>query len=865
MSNDDEQNIDADTFDGVEIAGATGSGDEFGDDYDDAGDVGNGNSSKTRSWSSFDATAGDEDVDHSDVDLEALAGEWRGCDESADTVTVSHDDEKIVDAGTPVSITHVRGELAERPGGGEATGDEAAKLWRLFDAPAEARDDETGAVNIDDDRTADELWSAARKAYTASNNPGIGKATARMRATRALEAETSWMDVKRSTQTDDPQDLWWHDEEAGRYVQNVTRVKNRMVAELDGEATATEVNHVKHFLQARNGVSDDAINAGDAEDTMLPFANGVMNISEVARSLDPETGIDVDEIELEDPSADQYWTYQIDTEWDPDGADVEGFDEWLSAICPDEHDRRVYAEFAGHAVHPGYPVDGFMMVRGPGGSGKSQAVEVIGHAIGEESVGRSKLHKIEGNRFETAQVVDKTVNLDKDLEGTKLDTMSKLKHLAAGEEMSCELKGVDAYKAINSATMIMAADNPPPFPDGDKKSLGRRLYSVEFPCEFVDNPDPDNKFELQHRPKIEVEDELRSSGRCKALMVRAVQGLAQLLATGRFSTPYTWEERIERYESHADPVADSVRTLMVRDPDGTIHGADYKAAYDRLAQVKNHPQKSQQSILQTAQRFVYTTMRKDRTRTFTPGRERDTVYHGMAWSDEAKEDYLPEDAHWAQMDAEYADYNDVEPEDETGGDVVDTVTLEDIKNTDVEDTGELSVKVKVHWLAGDKRPDYLTMKGTVRDDTDTIEIRSQGVMLQEDAEYVIEGAVHRSDRDGNAYLDLIPGLSEAVLVDDGTRDEGQETVEDVDSDDAGEVINDDETGDAGGELDPRDAVHSAVDELESTTDKGAPVEDVIDRVASEHGFEEDKIEHVMEKAEYAGRIYEPNSGHLRAT
>ena len=747
----------------------------------------------------------------------------------------------------------LRPERRRSRGGGSLVDEYTAELIEHLEAPSGSLVTGDGVEGEEiDTQTAGELWESARKAYTSAQNPGISKATARMRATRALEKETTWMDVKRSTQTDDPQDLWWHDEDEGRYVQNVSRIKDRMVDELGGEATATEVNHVKHFLQARNGVDDDEINAGNAEDTLLPFSNGVMNISEVARSWDEETGIDVEAIELEDAMPGQRWTYQIDTAWDPNGADTDGFDEWLSAICPDEHDRRVYTEFAGHAIHPGYPVDGFMMVRGPGGSGKSQAVEVIGHAIGEESVGRSKLHKIEGNRFETAQVVDKTVNIDKDLEGTKLDTMSKLKHLAAGEEMSCELKGVDAYKAINSATMIMAADNPPQFPDGNKKSLGRRLYSVEFPCEFVDKPDPDNPYELQHRPKIEIEEELRSDERCKALIVRAIGGLARLLATGRFSSPYSWEERIERYESHADPVADSVRTLLVRDTNGTIHGADFKAAYDRLAQAKHHPEKSQQAILQTAQRFVYTTMEKNRTRTFTPGRERDTVYHGMAWSEEAKEKYLPEDAHWDQMNDDYADYHDVEtPDQEIGDEQRDAAPVACIDAGD----GQVEETIRVTVVAQAEDPSYgWDDQGTLKDSTDAIRYKIEnGTALIEGATYEISDVI-ACEFEGARVLHIVPGLTDIEMV-TGTNDDG-----DTDDDDASDIIN------AGDDVDPRDVVYDAVDELEGTHDEGAPVVDVIERVQSECGIDdEDKIEHVMTQVEHSGRVYEPASGYLRAT
>ena len=686
-------------------------------------------------------------------------------------------------------------------------------------------------------RTAGELWSSARDAYDAAATPGNDKAHARWLATRALEAETEWMDVKRSTQTDDPQDLWYLDEDEGRYVKNVSRVKDRMATELKGKSTATEVNHVKHFLQSKNGVSDEKINAGDEDATLIPLKNGVLNIDAV--EYDPNDGIDIDDVTLEEPRADQYWTYQIETKWDPENADFSGFDDWLARICPDENDRQIFCEFAGHSIHPGYPVDGFLVVRGPGGSGKSQALEVIGNTIGENSISRSKLHKIEGNRFELAQVVDKTVNIDKDLEGTKLTSMAKLKHLAAGEEMSCELKGVDAYKAANSATMLMAADNPPQFPQRNR-ALGRRLYSIEFPCEFVDNPSSDNPFELQSRPKPDVEAELRSDERCQAALVRAVEGLVAILATGKFSSPYAWKERVERYESDADPIADAGRTLLVRDEDGVVHGDDVKAGYDRLADDKAHPDKSKQAILQTLGRFTFTDLRKERTRSFTPGREKDTIYHGMAFTDKAKERYLPDDAHWdAYGGRPGAD------EDETG-DAVDIVTLDDVRSMEPCRL-EGSVKVTV-GAALDPRP-WLASEYVVKDDTDTVRVQSisdEVQRLKEGATYVIESATVIPD-DGDNQLQLVPVQTEIRMVEDGTRDDEQEA---VDSDDDG-----------------NGALESKFLSTVNTFDdgKGARINQVVDRVVEQHGASVDRVQVVMNDLLEKGEVSKPVSGHLRLT
>lgn len=724
----------------------------------------------------------------------------------------------------------------------DAPGDEPDKLEdpdledNLTGDDVEGEDIET--------RTAEELWDDARDAYSEAATPGVSKAHARFRVVEALEAECKWMDIQHD-QEGDPYDLMRYDNDDG-WVDAYKHVKDRMTDELRGRATDTEANHVRSFIQARNRVDDQDTNAGGFDATLIPLENGVLNINDI--EYDAETGIDIDSVELEDEEPEHRFVYSLDTAWDPEGADLDGFDKWLETICPGATDRQLFREFGGHSIHPNYPVDGFLVVKGPGGSGKSMALEVIAQTIGDGSVGRSKLHKLENNRFEASRVVDMTVNIDKDLEGTQLDSMSKLKHLAAGEEISVERKGIDGYNAQNQATLLMAADNPPGFPQRNR-ALGRRLFTIDFPCEFVSDPDPNDPLELQSRPKKKMEEELQTDARCKAMLVRAVEGLAQLLETGKFSSPLTWEERVERYESHADPIADAGRTLLVRDPDGCVHADDVKAGYDRLAGERGHPAKSRMSILKTLGRFLFTDLRKDRSRSHTPGRNKDTVYHGMRFSDEAVDKYLPDDAHW-----------DLYGLDEEGEerDQAPVATIEAGEGV-IDETIRVTVNEQVDT------PSYgWDDQGVLKDTIDTIRYKIEnGTPLVEGATYDVTEAI-ACEFEGARVLHIVPGLTDVEMVAEAGEDESSGESDDESSDNSEDATEDDESGKS---QDDRVKEVMNVIEAEQMADSvnGAKVDRVVNRTTSKLDVSERTVHDEIKKLKMKGELFEPKDGRLVTT
>ncbi|MGM0388085.1 MAG: DUF5906 domain-containing protein [Natrinema limicola] len=550
---------------------------------------------------------------------------------------------------------------------------------------AHAYAEDRAAVEEDEEKTPGELWNEAKWAYDAASQPSspVHKADAREAVVEALAAEHDWVAVAERCDQNYTHLMWYEEDENKWRQDGYLRVYQRVAEAVGAHGTKTEARHAIHQLGMRHLISEDEMNAADDDCLLIPVKNGTLDLSNVA--YDPDTmTIDPDTVELLDPDPERYWVYRIDTEWDPDGADLVGLDEWLEEVMWTEEDRRIIWEFAGHSLAHEYQADGFCIFVGDGGGGKSQVLGVIADMLGDDNVTARSLDTLQG-QFNSVDVVDACANISTELEGTQLQTMGTLKKMTAGEPTFVEPKGSDGFEVDNSATMMFAADSPPAFPQANK-ALGRRLYSIEFKHSYVDDPDPNNPFELQARPKREVQKELRAEARLKAALVRAVEGLVRLTEEGDFTSTKHWKERVAEYESFADPVADYARacltaeTVPVADAvenGGSEHGPwihthDLLATYDKLAAAKGHPGKTHATLIDQLQKRTGTPIKKDRSSKYTNGSDNDIVYKGITFSREALDYFVPKDSpHREHYEAYCPDDEDTDETVQDGLDIHD--------------------------------------------------------------------------------------------------------------------------------------------------------------------------------------------------
>lgn len=706
--------------------------------------------------------------------------------------------------------------------------------WSGRDATAE-----TDAVANDaDDDGGDELdWAAVRDAYDAASvgSSPVSRADARDAVVRLLEDMTEWMSIRERSTPGSTYDLWVWTEEYGWQNTAAAVVAELTANHVGSRVSDTEVKHIISQLARLNAVDQDETNAQHLDKTLIPVANGVIDVEGIDYD-DESMTIDWDTVEILDKDPEHRFLYQVDTEWDPENADLEGLDEWLETITRTDEARRIIWEFAGHSLHARYPTDGFAVFLGKGGSGKSQTLEVIKAMLGSENVAVQKLQKIQENRFSGAYVVDKRANINTELSGTKIASLDKLKVYSAGEEDEVEKKGKAFYRENNDATMMFASDDPPALPQ-DNKAVGRRLYPIEFPASYVDDPDPSNPFELQHRSKTEVEAELRADERVKAALMRAVEGLKRLLEEeSGFTSSKSWRERVEQYESFADPVRDGARACLEADEDSAIEAGDLELTFGAFFAAKDHDGKSMNKISTVISDMPSLPVAKTRTRAFTEDNSKQTVYRGIKFTEKAKENWVPSDAHWPQYGGKPGTGGDDE-----GHDRRPVVMLEE-NDGQIEETVRVTV-TKQHEEAPYNWGYIGTMEGETGGST-RFKIEN-GAPLEEGVTYDMQDIIV-TKHESSKMVHIIPGLTDYAVVDDGTRDDDQDSIED----------------DGDGELSQEERVKTVKNGIKAQLNRTDPSGAVIDHVlddAEKHDIDRDRARHDIKRLVDKGEVCKPAS------
>jgi phage/plasmid-associated DNA primase len=739
-------------------------------------------------------------------------------------------------------------------------------------------------------RSADRRWEDAREAFEMASISAsdVTRREALELVVEALLKETEWMSVaRRSKET--TFDLW-HWTEDGWQDNGHAYVRERMVAELSTDADTRTVKKAVMQIATLNTVEEETLNGGRASETLIPVLNGAINIDAIA--YDSASGeIEWDDIELQEMDSEYRFTYRVRTEWDPDGADVEGLDEWLETITRHEEARRIIWEFAGHSIHPGYPVDGFLVLLGDGGSGKSQVLKLIKQMLGEKNTSARSITDLETNRFAGTDVVDSRANINTELQGTKLPSIALLKTYSAGEEASVEEKMMPSYDSKNDATMLFASDDPPAFPTRNA-ALGRRLYPVEFPYSYVENPDPSNPYELEHRPKLEVKAELQAEARCKAALLRAVEGLVRLLDTGRFSSSKSREERVQQYESYADPIHDFSRVCLesVSDENAEIEASVLKGTFDRFADAKGHDGKAMQQVSRVLDEAPGITFGKGRTRAFADDQTKHTVYSGLRFTAEALASFVPETADRSKLDTSNAsDADDTRP---AGNDVEvgesSRVTLTDLAGMS---EGTKDGKAVAVTVAADHAPRYQReAAGELTDGAEQMEYfsRSDEHLLEEGKSYVIQSpavieehgdsvlklraagtTVHEVSTSGTAIddFDVSRGGPGGNEVDANGSEESEESVTARDSEDDGHRRGPtSDTDRSPGNEEVQTALEEVIDELAvGDGPEGADRDAVFDIVAERTGASAATIDQAFDDLRRGGYVYEVVDERLKMT
>ena len=136
------------------------------------------------------------------------------------------------------------------------------------------------------------------------------------------------------------------------------------------------------------------------------------------------------------------------------------FLEFLDALL-DEEDIKTLQEYLGYCLIPSTRAQAMLFIIGNGGEGKSRLGIVLKAIFGDAMI-ESALHRLETDRFARANLQNKLLMLDDDLQLEAFSSTGTIKTLVTAETpVDVEQKGVQSYQAMLYARFIAFGNGSP--------------------------------------------------------------------------------------------------------------------------------------------------------------------------------------------------------------------------------------------------------------------------------------------------------------------------------------------------------------------------------------------------------------------
>ena len=249
-----------------------------------------------------------------------------------------------------------------------------------------------------------------------------------------------------------------------------------------------------------------------------------------------------------------YSQFQLNVTYDPK-KECPLWEKSLRQWIPEREARLFLQEFAGYCLIPDTSFHKALFLVGNGSNGKSTFLNVLSALFGEENLFNIPLHRL-SDRFETANIQDKLVNICPDIDPTYLKKTGTLKTIIAGEALWGEYKYHMPF-SFNSVVRLIFSTNELPMSRDHSEGWYRRFEIVRFPNEF-------KKTDFGFDPDLESKLKEEISG----IFNWVVEGLRRLKRKGNFTRSNSIIQAKREYEIENDSVASFLDENIEIDEEG---------------------------------------------------------------------------------------------------------------------------------------------------------------------------------------------------------------------------------------------------------------------------------------------------------
>lgn len=224
--------------------------------------------------------------------------------------------------------------------------------------------------------------------------------------------------------------------------------------------------------------------------------------------------------------------------------------------CGNEQVEKLLYQATGYCFYRRNELRKSFVLLGEKRNGKSTFLDMIGTLLGEENISNLDLSEI-GDKFKTAELAGKLANIGDDINDEYIPNTAVFKKVVSGDKITVERKGKDPFVLSSYAKFFFSANAMPKLGKGkDSSAINDRLKIITFNAKFS-KEDPD------YDPYIKYK--LREEDVMEALIVKAVEGLREVLAEQEFITTDEIEATMEEYERSNNPILLFIDSLEPND------------------------------------------------------------------------------------------------------------------------------------------------------------------------------------------------------------------------------------------------------------------------------------------------------------
>lgn len=236
-------------------------------------------------------------------------------------------------------------------------------------------------------------------------------------------------------------------------------------------------NHI--LTKSRIMVSEDALNSYPVR--WINFNNGML---------------DVETMQLHPHDQKYNALNQIPYPWidkQPDDASITV--RYLTDLINDPDDLEMFLQFCGYCMTRDTSQQAFMIIHGSGGTGKSVLLRLLSKAIGKRNICNIPLQAINSERFASAFLFGKLVNIYADLPSKDMAEVDALKTITGEDSVRAEIKGGAVFSFYPYCKLIFSANKIPKSRDDKTDAYYRRMRILTVNRRAKEIPDLEAKLE----------------------------------------------------------------------------------------------------------------------------------------------------------------------------------------------------------------------------------------------------------------------------------------------------------------------------------------------------------------------------------